>query len=118
MADRSSGFTLIEVLVALAIVGIMFAGVGALSHRSSDQALQLEERLAAHQLSWNLMEEFRMEGAPRTPPETRGEETMGRWKLQWARRISHPEESMRYKVEINVGKKGEYLASSSWYWSP
>ncbi len=62
MARRPAGFTLIELMVVLVIIGVMLGAVG-LSIRGADRSLQFEaERLA--QLLSLAREEAQVRGAP------------------------------------------------------
>ena len=79
---RASGFTLVELLVVLVIIGVMLGAVG-LSIRSADRSLQFEaERLA--QLLSLAREEAQVRGAPiRLDADEQGYRFMIRRDRQW-----------------------------------
>ena len=54
---RISGFTLVEVLVALMVVAIAYTGVAAAISSFADQRLLLVERHTSHRVAWNRMME-------------------------------------------------------------
>ena len=59
---RLRGFTLLEVMVALAVIAIGSVGVLRLSGRLSENTADLEQRTLAHWLGTNLLHEYRLEG--------------------------------------------------------
>jgi general secretion pathway protein H len=82
MPRRPAGFTLIELMVVLVIIGVMLGAVG-LSIRSADRSLQFEaERLA--QLLSLAREEAQVRGAPiRLDADEQGFRFMIRRDRQW-----------------------------------
>lgn len=60
----ASGFTLIEIMVALVILTTLAAAITHASSRASDNALALEQRLLARWISENELTQIRLHGAP------------------------------------------------------
>lgn len=59
--NKRAGFTLIEVAVALAILGWVLGGVLLLVSQYADDRLRMQERFMGQQVAWNrLMEEYRL----------------------------------------------------------
>jgi type II secretion system protein I len=72
------GFTLIEVVVALAILGWVMGSTVFLVKQYADQRLMMRERFYAGQVAWNeLMEEYREARGMVSSTEIRRDETEG-----------------------------------------
>ncbi|MBF0426033.1 MAG: type II secretion system minor pseudopilin GspI [Magnetococcales bacterium] len=115
--QREAGFTLLEVVVAMFLIGILCVTVAVLHKQQIGTYTHLEERLAAAQLASNLMELFRAQGRPLEPAQRTGQETMAGRTLAWRLRISAVEGDQRYAVRIQVGPESEPLFTESWLWS-
>lgn len=89
---RYSGFTLIEVVVALGILGLVLGGAISTVHQYADQRSHLSNKKFSSQVAWNtLMNQYRYsEGwigrAERSSRSVKGDETQygreWRWTLQ------------------------------------
>ena len=99
---RPNGFTLLETLVALAIVGIAMAAAMRSTHFAVDTVVELKARTAAGWVAQNLSNELR---ATRLFPEagaTSGRATQGLQDFLWRQEVSvTPNYSFR-RVEIKV----------------
>jgi type II secretion system protein I len=81
-ASQPAGFTLIEVLVALAVLAtVLYVSAGGLGTSARTQAAR-EERLLAHWAALDAATGIVLEAGPETfagePPPTRGVEMLGR----------------------------------------
>lgn len=57
---RYSGFTLIEVVVALGILGLVLGGAISTVHQYADQRSHLSNKTFSSQVAWNtLMDQYR-----------------------------------------------------------
>ncbi|MBF0135334.1 MAG: type II secretion system minor pseudopilin GspI [Magnetococcus sp. DMHC-1] len=117
-AKRQDGFTLLEVLVAMALIGMVFVGIGAIQKQLSNTQYHLEERLAAAQLASNLLEIFRAEGLPPDPQHLIGAEEMGGRLLSWVRQITPTDDGKGYEVRIQVGSGITPLFEETLLWTP
>jgi general secretion pathway protein I len=110
---RSSiGFTLIEMLVALAILAIALAAVQRAVSGSLDNAFELKQRLLASWVADNRLAELR---ALRVLPpigETRGEETQAGIVFHWKSDISNTPNPYVERVEIRVTTEAAAAAES------
>lgn len=109
------GFTLLEVAIALLILGIVLTSSLQLIHRYADQRITMQDRIAANQVAWNrLMERYQI--AENWIPanglgvqRTRGvdEESDRNW--QWELKIEEAagQNLSRYKVEVYSQNSGD-----------
>ncbi|MDR1708307.1 MAG: type II secretion system minor pseudopilin GspI [Candidatus Accumulibacter sp.] len=99
---RALGFTLLETLVALAIVGIAMAAALRSTRFAVDTVTELKARTAAGWVAQNLVSELR---ATRAFPEmgaANGRAVQGRQEFLWRREVGGtPNYSFR-RVEIKV----------------
>lgn len=59
-SKRKSGFTLIEVVVALGILGLVLGGAISTVHQYADQRNHLSTKMFSSQVAWNiLLEQYR-----------------------------------------------------------
>lgn len=113
----SNGFTLLEVMIGMAICGILFLGIGSAMQQQVRSVNYLEKKAAADQLVWNLMESYRLEGKPLEPDYLEGIDVMGNHQLKWTRKISTLEDSDLVKLEIKAGEPdGGSLVAQGWLW--
>ncbi len=118
------GFTLLEILVALALVGILFVGVGAIQERRLQAQWHLEERIAAAQVGWNRMEifqlelaEYRRKGTLMEPGLQEGEEVMAGKTFPWRRQLVALGEDEGFEVTIFVGDvDADPIHVERWRW--
>jgi len=115
--DRASGFSLLEVLVALALTGLILLTMGTLMERQIKGEAYLEQKVAAAQLAFNLMEQFRLDGAPSEPALKEGNDEMGGWKFPWRRKVSRIGPDKAYRVEIAIGPTENALFLEKWTWA-
>ena len=102
------GFTLLEVAIALLILGIVLTSSLQLIHRYADQRITMQDRIAANQVAWNrLMERYQI--AENWIPanglgvqRTRGVEEESDRNWQWELKIEEAagQNLSRYKVEV------------------
>ena len=99
---RPNGFTLLETLVALAIVGIAMAAAMRSTHFAVDTVADLKARTAAAWVAQNVSNELR---ATRLFPEagaTSGKAAQGNQEFLWRQEVSMtPNYSFR-RVEVKV----------------
>ncbi|MBF0295205.1 MAG: type II secretion system minor pseudopilin GspI [Magnetococcales bacterium] len=113
---RAPGFTLLEVLVAMALLGLLLVGVGAVLERQARAQYLLEEKLAAAQVSSNLMEQFRLEGASPTPESRSGSMEMAGRAWEWRLHVAKTAEKNGHEVTIRVGPEAAPLFEERMQW--
>ena len=54
-SSRNSGFTLIEVVVALGILGLVLGGAISAVHQYADQRVHMSAKSLSNQVAWNVL---------------------------------------------------------------
>lgn len=100
--DRQAGFTLIETLVALAVIGIALAAGMRASVVSTDTVMEMKTRSAANWVAGNVIHQML---ALKQFPDlgaTEGKSSQGQMKFVWRQEVSiTPNYSFR-RVEVKV----------------
>jgi general secretion pathway protein I len=99
---RERGFTLLEVLVALAFLAI---ALGAIIKVGSNQALNtihLRDKTFAHWTAMNLMTELQLTGEWPAKGKQQGETEMGPYTWHWVRSVSDTPDDRVRQVEIAI----------------
>lgn len=99
---RQGGFTLIEMLVALAILAIALAAVQRAVSGSLDNAFELKQRLLASWVADNRLAELRAQRVLPPTGETRGEEVQAGIRFHWHSQVSNTPNPYVERVEIRV----------------
>jgi general secretion pathway protein I len=116
---KTNGFTLIEVLIALAILSIALTAIIKTASQNIRDTLYLEDKTIAHWIGMNIINETRagLIALP-TPPDTLEEETtmLGKewtWQAQF---VQSPNPHIK-EIHVTVHRKGEsnQLADLSGY---
>ncbi|MDX2219863.1 MAG: type II secretion system minor pseudopilin GspI [Burkholderiales bacterium] len=99
---RTVGFTLIEVLVALAILGIALAASMRTLNLSIDTARETRERLAATWVLQNRLAEIEARRLFPGPGETSGEVVYAGLRLLWKQRVVDTPNAAFRRVELSA----------------
>lgn len=111
--NRSApGFTLLEVLVALAVLAIVLAATARVFWQGTDVTAALRDRTLA---MWVAQDRLTQHQALRAWPdidEYTGERVLAGWTWYWRERVSGTPEPLLRRVEIEVSRRpdGEVLA--------
>ena len=100
--QAQSGFTLIEVLVALAVLAISIAAIinGISNHVSN--AAYLKERSLAHWVGLNALTELRVSGEWPRSGEIKGDETMAGREFRWVINVTEVEGGDVRRLDVRV----------------
>ncbi len=102
MSARARGFTLIEVLVALAIVAIGMAAVlGALSS-SADTVSRLRDKTFAQWFAMNRIATLRLSGQAPPTGKSNGDDDYAGRKWHWAQEVVTTEVPGVERIDVNV----------------
>ncbi len=118
MARRPCGFTLVEVLVALAILAVALAAASRAAALMADSSVALRERLLAGWVAQNRLAELQARRAWPNPGRREGETEQAGMRLLWRETVS-PTPNMAFRrVEISVvaaGHESPVLAQLTGY---
>ena len=99
---RMAGFTLLEVLVALAIFALVAASVLSASTRSLQTAARLEDKTLAMWVADNRLTELQLAEVPAADGRAEGELTFGGRRWQWQSEIQQTSEPSMRRVTLWV----------------
>jgi general secretion pathway protein I len=110
---RNSGFTLIEMLVALTILAIALAAVQRSVSGSLDNAFELKQRLLASWVADNRLTELRAARLLPAPGDANGEEIQAGITFRWKSQVSVTPNPYVERVEITVSNsKSEHALAT------
>jgi len=98
---KATGFTLIEVLVALAVVAIAVVALATAGGRSLDTQYQIENRTLALWVADNRLAELALESSLQ-PGSRSGTSTLGGRSWRWRAQIQAAPGGMLWRVDIAV----------------
>lgn len=99
---RRGGFTLIEVLIALAVVAIALLALLGVASESVRVTGELRRRTLADWVAWNLIEEARYATKPPVLGWTSGTTTMGPERWRWRMHAGRSVLPGLYKIRVET----------------
>ena len=100
--SAARGFTLIEVMAALAIVTIgMLAVILAVTQTASNNAY-LRDKAVAHWVAMNQLTQLRLQAQPPPTGDTSGETEMGGRRWHWTTRVSPTDVASMRRIDVGV----------------
>jgi general secretion pathway protein I len=103
---RPTGFTLIEVMVALVIVSLALAGVATSMGQMIDTANTMRDRTFASWIAQNKITELRLAGVVPEVGESNGEVDFANTTWAWTAEVSETGVENLLKVDVSVSYAG------------
>ncbi len=102
--SKSSGFTLLEVLIALGVLGIALGAITQSIGSTINNAGYLRDKTFAHWVGMNRIAELRSNGKWPSVGSSDGSEVMGNHEWYWKEKVSPLSEQLKNlrRVEIEV----------------
>jgi len=105
-SDRNAGFTLIEVMVALAIAGLSLAAVAASVSQMVDAGSAMQERTYASWIAQNTITELRLSNELPEVSSTSGEVFYASIEWEWRATVSETGVENLFRVDVEVSYAG------------
>lgn len=105
-SDRHCGFTLIEVMVALAIAGLSLAAVAASISQMVDAGFAMQERTYASWIAQNIIAELRLANEVPEVSSTSGEIEFAALEWAWRATISETGVEQLFRIDVEVSHAG------------
>jgi general secretion pathway protein I len=100
--ERNRGFTLFEILIALAVLSIAMGAIISLASNQTLNTAHLRDKTFAHWLAMNKIAELQLTGEWPAKGKKEGDEEMGLHEWHWVRTvIDTPDDRVR-QVEIAI----------------
>ena len=114
---RARGFTLIEVLVALAIVTVGMAAVLGTLSSSADTVVYLRDKTFANWVALNQIAQVRISGQLPAPGKTDGDTDFGGRKWHWHQEVTTTQVPGMVRMEVSVrpGDSDSTDSDRGWY---
>ncbi len=97
------GFTLLEIMVALAVVAVALSAAVKLSSQSINNMQRLMEKTLAHWVAQNVLAEKRLQRGFPVVGSSRGEMEMGVRQWVWEAEVFDTEDADVRRIEVEVG---------------
>ena len=105
-AQRSRGFTLVEVLAAVAILAIATAAILSAMTRYTGNAAHLQNRTLALLVAHNRLTELRLVGDFPATGKSDGDEDLAGEEWRWFIEVQDTEDPALRRVDIRVQQRG------------
>ncbi|MDM8569905.1 type II secretion system minor pseudopilin GspI [Thiotrichales bacterium HSG1] len=100
--NHHKGFTLLEVLVALAILAIAMSAIIKVMSENAKNASYLRDKTLAHWVAMNILTEIQVRGEWPNIGTKKGVAKMAERKWHWSLKISNTVDSELRRLEIKV----------------
>lgn len=96
------GFTLVEILVALAVLAIAVAAVVAAVSGNVSNAAYMRDRTIAHWVAMNKIAEMQVAGDWPAPGTQQGENLLAAQEWSWQVKVSTTDDADMLRLDVNV----------------
>lgn len=105
-APNCRGFTLIEVMVALAIAALGLAAVAASVSQMVDAAMSMQQRSYANWIAQNKIAELRLANVVPEVSSTSGQTQYAGLEWEWRANVSETGVENLYRVDVSISQPG------------
>ncbi len=109
---RHKGFTLVEVMVAVAVIGLGLAAVIKTVTSTTNNTIYLRDKTFAYWVAQNQLAELEIISAKPKTGFTDGEEMLAGLTWHWTRKVEGTEDPDTSRVEITVRKDKDKSAQN------
>ena len=99
---KSSGFTLLEILVALAVVAIALSAIVNEVSNNVKNAAHLRDRTLAHWVAMNKIAEWHTGGDWPSPGESHGDVQMAEQEWRWSIKVTNTDDEDIRRMDVEV----------------
>ncbi|WP_245688338.1 type II secretion system minor pseudopilin GspI [Thiohalomonas denitrificans] len=100
--QRQTGFTLLEVLVALAVLALALGTLIKVGGDNANNAAYLRDKTFAHWVAMNRISELRLEEQWPATGRRRGDSEMGNREWHWEAEISATSDKAIRRIEVSI----------------
>lgn len=101
------GFTLVEILVAMAVIAFPLAALISASGQSTSNAASLRDRTYAQWVAANALTELRLDPDANEPGRRNGDEEMANARWRWQAAITTTPDPNLLRIDVEVSLVGE-----------
>ena len=111
MMKKNSGFTLIEVLIALAIVSISLGALISISSQDISRAEKMQKNMIANWVAQNQLTEHRLSNKKIKVGTTRGSALFAKYDWEWEVSVSKTNVDKLYRMDVIVSELNKNIVS-------
>tara|TARA_B100000902_G_scaffold156375_1_gene152718 strand:+ start:88 stop:474 length:387 start_codon:yes stop_codon:yes gene_type:complete len=111
MMKKNSGFTLIEVLIALAIVSISLGALISISSQDISRAEKMQKNMIANWVAQNQLTEHRLSNKKIKVGTTRGSTLFAKYDWEWEVSVSKTNVDKLYRMDVIVSELNKNIVS-------
>ncbi len=111
MMKKNSGFTLIEVLIALAIVSISLGALISISSQDISRAEKMQKNMIANWIAQNQLTEHRLSNKKIKVGTSRGSILFAKYDWEWEVSVSKTSVDMLYRMDVIVSELNKNIVS-------
>lgn len=107
MRRREHGFTLVEILVAMAVIAFSLAALISASGQSTSNAASLRDRTYAQWVAANTLTELRLDREVNEAGRRNGDEEMANARWRWQAAITTTPDPNLLRIDVEVSLAGD-----------
>jgi len=111
MMKKNSGFTLIEVLIALAIVSISLGALISISSQDISRAEKMQKNMIANWIAQNQLTEHRLSNKKIKVGTSRGSILFAKYDWEWEVSVSKTNVDKLYRMDVIVSELNKNIVS-------